>query len=53
MNLFKELVEKFIGHNKCNALGSPESICMLLSKLPGKMRDRWSREVYSIRARHS
>ena len=26
---------------------------MLLSKLPGKLRDRWNREVYSIRAKHS
>lgn len=27
-------------------------MCMLSSKLPGKLRDGWNREVYSIRARH-
>ena len=26
---------------------------MLLSKLPGQLRDRWNRDVYSIRAKHS
>ena len=26
---------------------------MVLSKLPGQLRDWWNREVYSIRAKHS
>ena len=45
--------QSIIGGNKWNALDSPESICMSLSKLPGQLRDRWNREVYSIRAKHS
>ena len=45
--------QSIIGGNKWNALDSPDSICMLLSKLPGQLRDRWNREVYSIRAKHS
>ena len=42
-----------IGGNKWNILDSPESICMLLSELPGQLKDRWNREVYSIRVKHS
>ena len=45
--------QSIIGRNKWNALDSPESICMLLSKLPGELGDRWNREVYSIRAKDS
>ena len=45
--------QSIIGGNKWNALDSPESICMLLSKLPGHLKNRWNREVYSIRAKHS
>ena len=45
--------QSIIGGNKWNALDSPESICMLLSNLLGQLRDRWNREVYSIRAKHS
>ena len=29
-------------------MDSPETICMLLSKLLGHMRERWNREVYTI-----
>ena len=32
--------QSIIGANKWNALDSPESICMLLLKLPGQLRDR-------------
>ena len=32
--------QSIIGDNKWNALDSPDSICMLLSKLPGQLRDR-------------
>ena len=42
-----------IGGNKWNPLDSPESICKLLSKLPGKLQDRWNRGVYPIRAKYS
>ena len=49
--LFK--CQSIIGGNKWNVLDSPESICMLLPKLPGQLRDRWNREVYCIRAKHS
>ena len=45
--------QSIIGRNKWNALDSPGSICMLLSKLPGELGDRWNREVHSIRANHS
>ena len=45
--------QSLIGGNKWNALDSPDLICVLLSKLPDQLRDRWNREVYSIRARHS
>ena len=45
--------QSIIGGNKWNALDSPESICMVLSRLPGQLRDRWNREVYSISAKHS
>ena len=45
--------QSIIGGNKWNALDSLDSICMLLSKLPGQLRDRWNREVYFIRAKHS
>ena len=36
--------QSIIGGNKWNALDSPDSICMLLTKLPGQLRDRWNRE---------
>ena len=45
--------QSIVGGNKWNALDSPDLICMLLSKLPDQPRDRWNREVYSIRANHS
>ena len=45
--------QTIICFDKWNALDSPKSIYMLLSKLPGQLRDRWNREVYSIGAKHS
>ena len=32
-------------------LNTPDIICMLLSKLPGSVRDKWSRKVLAIRRR--
>ena len=32
-----------------NVLGTPEVMCILLSELPGGMRDKWSRKVLGIR----
>ena len=34
---------------KWNVLGTPEIMCMLLSKLPSVTRDKWSRRVLLIR----
>ena len=33
-------------------LDTPDIMCMLLSKLPGNARDKWSRNVLTIRRRH-
>ena len=39
-----------IGHlQSCNVFNTPDIICMLLSKLPGNARDKWSRKVLTIR----
>ena len=32
-----------------NALGTPEMLCMLISKLPGGLMDRWNKTVQAIR----
>ena len=32
-------------------LNTPDIICMLLSKLPGSVRDKWSQNVFTIRRR--
>ena len=32
----------------CNVLNTPDIICMLLSKLPGSVRDKWSQKVLPI-----
>ena len=34
---------------ECNPLDTPDVICMLLSKLPGKIRDQWVRAVMDVR----
>ena len=31
---------------------TPENICLVLTKLPGNLRDRWNRFVYQVRKRH-
>ena len=36
-----------------NTLDTPEIICMLISKLPGVLMDRWNRKVQNIRRRES
>ena len=42
-----------IGHlQSWNVLDTPDIMCMLLSKLPGSARDKWSRNVLTIRRRH-
>ena len=39
-----------IGHlQSWNVFNTPDIICMLLSKLPGSARDKWSRKVLTIR----
>ena len=43
--------QSIMNGNNWNIMDSPETICMLLSKLPGHMRDRWNRELYTIRTR--
>ena len=35
-----------------NVLDTPDIMCMLLSKLPGSARDKWSRNVLTISRRH-
>ena len=32
-------------------LNTPDIVCMLLSKLPGSVRDKWSRKVLTVRRR--
>ena len=34
-----------------NVLNTPDIICVLLSKLPGRVRNKWSRKVLAIRRR--
>ena len=34
-----------------NTLGTPEILCMLISKLPGMLMNRWNRNVQNIRRR--
>ena len=42
-----------IGHlQSWNVLDTPGIMCMLLSKLPGSARDKWSRNVLTICRRH-
>ena len=42
-----------IGHlQSWNVLDTPDITCMLLSKVPGSARDKWSRNVLTIHRRH-
>ena len=36
-------------HVVANHFDTPDNICIVLSKLPGNLRDRWNRNVYQIR----
>ena len=38
-------------NNICNTLDSPDTICLLLTKLPGYIRERWNRCVLQLRKR--
>ena len=43
---------EYIDHlQSWNMLNTPKIICMLLSKLPGSARDKWSLKVLTIRIR--
>ena len=41
------------GRTNWNALDNPDIICMLLSKLPGNLQDRWNRKVFYMRRQHA
>ena len=40
------------GHH-WNTLDSPENLCEIVSKLPGSSKDRWNRNVFSVRKNES
>ena len=35
-----------------NSMGTPEILCMLISKFPGNTRDQWNKKVLIIRRQH-
>ena len=39
--------------NNQNPLDTPDVICMILSKVPGFLQDRWNRHVHKIRKNHT
>ena len=41
--------ETFSKSTAWNALETPETFCILVSKLPGSLRDRWNRKVQAVR----
>ena len=41
--------ETFSKSTAWNALETPEKICILVSKLPGRLRDRWNRKIQVVR----
>ena len=41
--------ETFAKSTNWNALETPETLCILVSKLPGGLRDRWNRKVQVVR----
>ena len=45
--------ESVSDNQQWNALDTPEILCMLISKLPGVLMDRWNRNVQNIRRRES
>ena len=44
--------ESISGSQKWNAIDTPEMLCMLISKLPGGLIDRWNRNVQAVRKRY-
>ena len=44
--------EAFFKITNRNSLESPETLCILVSKLPGELRHRWNRTVQGIRRSH-
>ena len=41
--------ETFSKSTAWNALETPETLCILVSKLPGSFRDRWNRKVQVVK----
>ena len=41
--------QNLTGRDNWNLLDNPDIICLLLSKLPGVLLDRWNRRVFNIR----
>ena len=41
--------ETFPKSTAWNALETPETLCILVLKLPGSLRDRWNRKVQAVR----
>ena len=41
-----------ISVQNCNALDSPDTLSIMISKFPQDIRDRWNRKVLSLRKRH-
>ena len=41
--------ETFSKSTAWNALETPETLCILVSKLPGSLRDRWNRKIEVVR----
>ena len=46
---FVSKCETFSKNTAWNALETPETLCILVSKLPGSLRDRWNRKVQTVR----
>ena len=44
--------ESVISMQNWNALDSPETLSMMISKFPQHIRDRWNRKVLNLRKRH-
>ena len=40
-------------NNNQNPLDTPDVICMILTKVPGFLQDRWNRHVHKIRKNHT
>lgn len=40
------------GSQQWNTMDTPEMLCMLIAKLPGRLMDRWNNKIQAIRKRH-